>query len=203
PELLEIELDGDVTPQRHQLARQSGVVGLREQRFPRALAWNLGRFREDRVEIAVGLEQLHRRLVPDALDAGDVVGAVADQREIIDDALRGHAEPLARVGLIHPLLFDRGLAAAPRIEQRDTLADQLVEILVPGDDDGLEAAARRALRERRNDIIGLVAVEGDHRNVKRIEDLADALERAIEVLLQLLAELLARGLVLGVLLLPE
>jgi len=81
-------------------------------------------------EIAVGLEQLDRGLVANALHAGNVVGGVADEREIVDDALGRYAEPLARIGLIHPLLLHGRLPTTARVEERDAVADQLIEILV-------------------------------------------------------------------------
>ena len=174
-----------------------------EQRFAWSFAGNVGRAGENRIEIAVRLEQLQRRLVAHAFDAGDVVGAVAYQREIVYDPLGTDAEALARVGLVNPLLFDRRLSASAWIEQRDAFADQLVKVLVTRDDDGLHPVARGALRERRDDIVGLIPIDCDHRDAERIQDLADALQRAIEVLLHLFAQLFARRLVLGVLLLPE
>src|SRR6185503_8277694 len=85
----------------------------------------------------------------------------------------------------------------------DSLADQLIEILVARHDDGLEAARGRTLRERGDDVIRLVAVDGDDGNVKRVEYLADALERAVEILLEFLSQLFARGLVFGILLLAK
>jgi len=79
----------------------------------------------------------------------------------------------------------------------------LIEILVARDDDCLQAIARRALGERRHDVVGLVAVDGDDGNMERVQDLAHALERTVEILLQLLAQLFARRLVLRILLLAE
>src|ERR1043165_2668089 len=98
---------GRAPPQRDELTRETRVVRLRQQRFARAFPGNLGGLCQNRVEVAVGLEQLDRGLVADTLDPGDVVGAVADQSEIIDDALGRHAEPLVGVALIDPLLLDR------------------------------------------------------------------------------------------------
>ena len=95
------------------------------------------------------------------------------------------------------------MAAASRIQERDTRTNQLIKVLVARDDHGLEVALGRAIGERRDDVIGLIAVDRDDGNMERIENLADAFQRAIEILLQLFAELFARRLVLWVLLLPE
>ena len=174
-----------------------------QQRFARALAGNLRRLSQNRIEIAVRLEELHRGLVPDALHARDVVRGVADQGEVIHHPLRRDAQALVRIRLIDPLFLDRRLAAASRIEERNTRTDQLIEILVARDDDGLEVTFCRPIGEGGNHIVGLIAGERDDGNMESVENLADALERAVEVLLQLLTQLLARRLVLGVLLLPE
>src|SRR6202007_1242746 len=107
-----------------ELARQARIIGLLEQRLARALARDIGGVRENRFEVAVGLEQLRGGLVADALHPGNVVGGVADEREEIDDARGWDAEALAGIVLIDPLLFDGGLPAAPRVEQRDAIADQ-------------------------------------------------------------------------------
>ena len=130
-QLFEIELHGHVTPQRHELARETCIVGLLQERLAGALARDVRRAGENRVQISVGLEQLHRGLVANALDAGNIVGAVADEGEIIHHPLRRHAEPLACVRLIDPLLLDGRLSTAPGVEQRDPLTDQLIKILVP------------------------------------------------------------------------
>src|SRR5256885_12053928 len=63
---------------------------------------------------------------------------------------------------------------------------------VARDDDRLQAIARRARGERRHDVVGLVAVDGDDGNMECVQDLAHALERTVEILLQLLAQLFAR-----------
>ncbi len=175
-ELLEVELHRHVAPQRHELARQARVVGLLQQRFARPFPGDVGGAGENGVEIAVGLEQLQCRLVAHTFHAGNVVRRVTDEREVIHDPLRRHAEPLAGVGLIHPLFFDRGLSTAARIQQRDPLADQLIEILIPRDDHRLQAVLRRPAGQRGHDVVGLIAVDRDDGDMKRIEDLADALE---------------------------
>ena len=50
-------------------------------------------------------------------------------------------------------------------------------------------------RERADDVVGFVALQREHRDLERIEDLADALHAAIEVGLELLGQLFARRLV--------
>ena len=181
--MFEIELDRHVALQRDELAREPRVVRLREQRFPRTLARDVRRPRENRVEIAIRLEQLDGGLIADSFYAGDVVGGVADEREIVDDPLRRHAETLARIRLIDPLFLDGSLSSAPRIEKRHTGSDELIEVLVSRDDDGLQAVVGHALRQGGDHVISLIAVDGEHRNSERVENLADALQGAVEVLL--------------------
>ncbi len=199
PQLFEVECDRHIAPQRHELARQAGVVGLCEQRFAGALAGDVGGLRQNPVEVAVGLEQLHGGLLADPLHARNVVGAVTDQREVVDDPFGRNAEPFAGIRLIDPLFLDGRLAAASRVEQRDSRTDQLVKVFVARDDDGLQPVGDRVLRECRHDIVGLVAVDRDDRYVERIEDLTDPFERTVEVLLQLRTQLFAGRFVLRIL----
>src|SRR2546426_1517207 len=96
------------------------------------------------------------------------------------------------------MLLDRRGAAAAGIEQGDAGADQLVEVLVSRDDHHLHASRRPLSGQCADDVVGLVALHANHRHTEGLEDLSDALQRAIEVLLQLLAKLLSSGLVGGI-----
>ena len=169
-----------------------------QQRFAGPLAGHLRRARENRIEVPVGAEQLERGLLADAFDSRDVVGAVPHEGEVVHDALGRHAQPLAGVARIHPLLFDGRGTAAPRVEQDDARTDELIEVFVAGDDHGLEPAVRRRGGERADHVVGLIAVHADHRHAERVEDFFDALDGALEILLQLFVELLPGRLVLGI-----
>ena len=158
---------------------------------------------EHPVQVAKALQQLEGRFLAHAFDPGDVVGAVPHQREEVHDPVRVNAEPVARVGFVHPLLLDGGGPATARVEERHAGTDQLIKVLVSRNDHDLETAVRRCCSQRADDVVRLVAVHAEHRHPERPENLFDPLHRAIEVLLQLLVELGARRLVLGVALLAE
>src|SRR2546427_8793523 len=110
---------------------------LFRSRLARALAPDLLGTGEDCVEISEGLQQLARGLLAHPLHARDIVRGVAHEREVVDHPFGGHTQTLARVRVVDPMLFDRCRSAAAGIQERDTGSDQLIEILVPGDDDGL------------------------------------------------------------------
>src|SRR4051812_35263460 len=97
-----------------------------EQRLARPLLGDRRRRGEDRLEIAELRDQLTRRLVTDALHAGHVVRRVADEREIIHDVRRRHAESVAAVLDADPLLLDARRATAPWIEEPDAFAHELL-----------------------------------------------------------------------------
>src|SRR5205814_511213 len=114
------------------------------------------------------LEQLDGGLIADSFYAGDVVGGVADEREIVDDPVRRHTETLVRIRLIDPLFLDGSLPSAPRIEKRHTGSDELIEVLVSRDDDGLQAVVGCPLRQ------GVFSARGrerarDHREERAID----------------------------------
>ncbi len=148
-------------------------------------------------------DELTCRLVADAGDAGHVVGRVADERQVVGDEARLHAQSLGCVLDAHPLLFDRCRAATAGVEQPDARSDQLLEILVPRHDDHVHARVASLGRQRADDVVGFVALERQNRNVVRLQQLTDALHPAIEVRLQLLGEFFARGLVGGIALVSE
>ena len=101
------------------------------------------------------------------------------------------------------MLLDGGRTAPSGIEERDARRDELVEVFVAGHDHDLQAAAAPGGRERADHVVRLEAVDPHHAHAEGVEDLRDALDRAVEVLLQLGAELLPRRLVLGVGPVPE
>ena len=202
-QVVEVERHRRVATDGDEIAGQPGELAVLQQGLAGPLPGHFRRAREDRVEVAVGAEQLESRLLPDPLDARHVVGTVAHERQVIHDALGRDAEPLAGIGLVDPLLFDGRGAASARVEQDDARADELVEVLVARHDDGLEPPLRRRGGERADHVVGLEAFDADDRDAERVQDLFDALDGALEVLLQLLVQLLARRLVFGVGLLAE
>jgi hypothetical protein len=194
----DVELDRHVALDRDQLPAQPRVVGLAEERLAGALGAHLGRVRQDGLEVAVLEQQLLRPLLADPLHAGDVVGAVSHQREVVHHLRWRHAKSLVGVGFIDPgLLHGRG-AATPGIEQRHPGADQLVEVLVSRDDHRLHPAVGRGGGEGADHVIGLVAGHDDQRHAERREQRPDPVQGPVEVGLQLLVQLFPGGLVVGI-----
>ncbi len=112
------------------------------------------------IERTVTLKPLCRGLRPDLVHARHVVDAVADQREVVDDARRRHAE----------LGFDPGRIerfAAHRVHQRRVLVDELSEILVAGRDHGAQAMLAGVARQRADHIVGLDTLDFDDRPAQR------------------------------------
>ena len=103
----------------------------------------------------------------------------------------------------HPVFLDLGRAAAAGVQQPQSRPNELLEVLVPGYDNDLESVLDALARQRRNHVVGLVAIHGDHGHTIGVQQLADAIETAIEVGLKFLVQLLARRLVLTEDLVPE
>ena len=113
---IEVDADGCEIPRQRQLI-ECGAQILPD------LATDLVGLRHDRVEIAVLVEPFCGRLRPTLLDAGNVVDRIADQRKVVDDPFRRHAELFH-----HPRGIHRCLAHG--IHQRDSIGDELREVLV-------------------------------------------------------------------------
>ena len=92
----------------------------------------------DLVDAVIALDQIHRGLLADPGDAGNVVGAVAHQGLQVDDAARLEAvlgtKDLGciedRLGPAHAALY---------MADRGCFADQLQTVLVAGDDRAVPA----------------------------------------------------------------
>ena len=102
--------------------------------------------RQDRFERAVGVEPLGRGLRAYLVDARDVVRAVADEGQVVDDLFRIHV----KLGL-HAVAIEERIVH--RVDQRDALVDELCHVLVAGRDQHLLARRRGALRQRADDIV--------------------------------------------------
>ncbi len=125
-------------------------------------------------------------------NAGNVVGAVAHQAEDVDDLLGTlHPPEFAQGGEIDDVVF---AAAAPGFPHRAGLGDQLSEILVGGDHEGFEVTPGVGLPgEGADDVVGLVAVQFEDRDVERFTEALEVGEGGG----QFLRHVLAVGLVLG------
>ena len=124
---------------------------------------DLGGAGEQRVEIAIFVDEQRRGLHPDAGHAGHIVGGVADQRLHLDDLRGRHAEALHHLVLADHLVL-HGVVHA------HAWAHELHQVLVGGDDGHVGAGFLRLARIGGDEVVGLVAllleagdVEGSHR----------------------------------------
>ncbi|MNC47881.1 hypothetical protein D3C75_969670 [compost metagenome] len=96
------------------------------------------------------MDQLGRRLRPDAGGAGDVVDAVADQGLNLDHLVGGDAE------LLEHGLFVQA-AVLHRVVHDDAVADQLHQVLVGRDDDRLAAQVADLAGIGGDQVVGFIA----------------------------------------------
>ena len=147
---------------------------------------------------AVFGQPFHGGLGADLGDAGDVVHAVADEREVIDDAFGRHAELGGHAGNVERFL-------AHGVDQRHVVVDQLRHVLVAGGDDASDARARGVDDQRADHVIGLHALDhhqrpafGTHGFVQRLDLAAQVVRHRRAVGLVVGVEIVAEGLALRV-----
>ena len=107
--------------------------------------------REQRVEVAIFIDELRGGLHADALGARHIVGRVAGERLHVDDPVGRHAEIVDDLGLGDEPLLARAFRAGDagrRVIHRHAGADELHQILVGGDDEHIGAALARLRRRR-------------------------------------------------------
>src|SRR5690606_19030545 len=135
---------------------------------------------------AVILDQLRRGLRPDAVDARDVVDAVAHQREHVAHLFRRHAELLDHLGDADALVLHRvehvDAAALDPVVGLGALADELHQVLVARDDRHVPPAPRRLPGIGGDQVVGLEVVLLDARQAERARRVADQRELRNEVL---------------------
>ena len=151
------------------------------------LALDLGGMGHDPRQVTVFLEPLDGGLGAAAGDAGDIVDAVADQGQVVDDALRRHAE----FG-DHP--FPVQALVAHGIDQGNVLVHQLRQVLVAGGDEGRQALGGGAGRQGADDVVGL---DRRHRQQRQAQG-ADHGVEGLDLLPQVVRHGRAMGLVVGV-----
>ncbi len=103
---------------------------------------------DDLIQAAVGLEPLHGGLGSHARDAGDIVGGVPHQGEVIHDLFGRDAE------LVHdPLGIELGVGHG--VDQGDVVVHQLGHVLVAGGDQHRQAVGGGLGGQGPDDIVGL------------------------------------------------
>ena len=133
------------------------------------LAGDFGDAADQLVEAAVLLQQLRGRLGPDLLDSWNVVGGVADQRQVVDDLLGVDVELE-----LHALAVEHRVGHG--VDERDGAVHQLRHVLVAGGDQHRLPGARGAARERADDIVRLDAGYAQYGNPLGPDDLQQRLD---------------------------
>ena len=158
------------------------TIGLHREEFPahrqpiarRAQiladhAGDLVRVGDDGVERVVLPEPLRRRLGTDLRHARDVVDGIARQRKQVQYLIGADAEFRDHAGFVERFV-------AHRVDEPDAGAHQLRQILVRRRHHAIDALRRGLRRERRDDVVGLDAVDhqqrpavGAHQLVQRLD----------------------------------
>jgi hypothetical protein len=149
-------------------------------------------------ERAILKEPLARRLRTDFVDAGYVVDGIADQREVVDETIRLHAELLFDAGFVERLVRHR-------VDECHVRAHELRHVLVAGRDDDARAETLRFFRERTDHVVRFHAfhdqqrpAHGADRFVQRVRLEGQLVGHAFAVRLVLGIHVVAEGLSLGV-----
>ena len=166
PQRLKVQIDVEIGHERHELFREADFVGILHERLPYALGGNVARVLENLVDAPVLIEKLEGRLGPNATGSRDVVRGVADQCQVVDYLGRRNTELFVSISLVHPFSCHTGASAPPWIQEVDAGPHELIEILVAGNDDGLESRISRLDREGTDHIISLVTVQLDEGIIK-------------------------------------
>ena len=118
------------------------------------------------VQRAVSIKPLGGGFRSDFGHAGDVVDAVAHQRQVVDDKLWRH-----------PVLGDHAVAVdlgvVHRVDQGHMLGDELRHVLVTGGDDRPASHTSRLGRQRADDVVGLDVGNAQQRHTHGFDDLED------------------------------
>ena len=101
------------------------------------------------------------------------------------------------------MLLHARRSTTSRIQKPDARPDELLEVLVARDDDHIETRADRLPCESADDVVSLVAPNGNDGNAISLEQLTDALHPPIEIGLQFVGQLLTGCLVACVCLVPK
>ena len=133
-------------------------------------------------------------LGPDPGHAGQVVRALTDHGREVAVAGRGDAVLLLDLlGTHAPHLGD----AADGVEDRHPVGDELERVTVTRADEDVDVLGLGLRGDRRDDVVGLVAVELDERDAQRVEDLLDERDLPLELVGSAGAARLVVGVLLG------
>ncbi len=134
---------------RRELARQLERLQPCPQILPH-LAADLTGMRDHLIEAAVLTEPLRGSLRPDFLDARNVVRAVPDERQVVDDLLRVNVELRLDSVAVEQRI-------AHRVDARDRSVDELGHVLVAGRDHHAQSSPCSTTGQCADHIVGFHA----------------------------------------------
>ncbi len=106
-------------------------------------------------------EQLRGALCADAGNAGDIVGTISHDRQVVDDLIGPHAEFLENGVGVKELL-------PGFVPHLNIAVNELQRVLISGDENDAHSFANSAARERGEQIVGLEPGSGDRRKTERL-----------------------------------
>ncbi len=168
-----VDLHRNVAVQRDEIAADIGLL-LRVAEVLAPLAPDLVGMGVKVIQAAVLANQLAGGLLADQRHARHIIDGIALQRQAIDDLL-GRDSHL----LLHR--FAVGDFAGLDIVHTNVVVQQLQDVLVLRADQYVDPVLGGLLRERANDIVRLVAVQAQDRDLHRLENLPDAVHLARQV----------------------
>ena len=175
--LFQAELDGQVDHDAADLARHERRLAMLGQPVAE-LALHLVEMLVDAVEGAELLQEAASRSSPPPRHAGDVVRGVALERLVVEHLVGAKAVALRHARLV---VDHRRRDAHPGRQQPHVVVDELQPIEVARHDHRVDTLGGGLLRERADDVIGLVARELANRDVHHRRDLADDRELRAQV----------------------
>ena len=155
--------------ERDQAPGEARHLGVFEQVLAPLGLPDLARPPQQRLQIAIVVDELGRRLDADARHARHVVDRIAGQGLDLDHLVGSHAELLHHLG-------GADLPVLQAVEHDHAVLDELHQVLVRGDDRHPGAGLAGEPGIGRDDVVGLVALDLDDRQVEGAGGLADERE---------------------------
>ena len=175
----QVELDRQVADDPRELATHADLVDVLAQLVGELGRGHLVEPAEQRLEVAELADELGGGLLADSGHTRDVVGGVALERLVVDHLVGPEAEPLVDS---RDVVHDGVLDARPGRHQADARGHELEHVEVDGDDGRLEVVvAVELLRDRADDVVGLVALHLVDGDAEGLDDLANLRELVPEV----------------------
>ena len=166
---LRIELHRRLQIQGDQFLRNPGLVEIFAQAFLNRLARQVIEIIVNRIQTAVSREQFLGRLGADFGHAGDVIAGIAHQRQVIDDILRRHTHFFCHAFRVEDFDF---ITAPAQVVDFDVRRNDLHQVFVAGDQEGIDAPRFGLLCQGGQNIIRFVAGDFQDRDIQGFNDLA-------------------------------